>query len=260
MTLWIRFEHAGREGFGVLDGETIKVHTGDLFGAANAIGASLARQDVTVLTPCRPTKMLGLWNNFGQLAAKLGTTKPDHPLYFLKAPSSFLAHGRAIRRPASYRGKIVYEGELAVVIGRRVSDADTAEAAAAIFGYTCANDITAADIITETASFAQWTRAKSFDTFGVFGPVIATGIDPLKSQLRTVLNGAERQSYPLADMFYPPAEIVARISRDMTLEPGDVICCGTSVGVGVMKEATNRVEVTIDGIGTLSNTFDQAVG
>jgi 2-keto-4-pentenoate hydratase/2-oxohepta-3-ene-1,7-dioic acid hydratase in catechol pathway len=203
--------------------------------------------------------MFGLWNNFGQLAAKLGTTKPDHPLYFLKAPSSYLAHREAIRRPPSYTGKIVYEGELAIVIGQRIANVDAVRAAAAIFGYTCANDVTAADIITETASFAQWTRAKSFDTFGVFGPVIATGIDPLQSTLRTVLNGAERQNYPLSDMFYPPAEIVARISKDVTLEPGDVICCGTSVGVGVMKEAHNTVEVSIDGIGTLSNTFDQSL-
>ncbi len=257
MAHWIRFDAAGNEGFGTLDGNTISVHAGDMFGANAPTGATLALDKVRVLTPCRPTKMIALWNNYGQLAAKLGTTKPDHPLYLLKAPTSFLAHGEPIRRPAAYAGKIVYEGELAIVIGKRVSNASVPEAAAAIFGYTCTNDVTAADIISETPSFAQWVRAKSFDTFGVFGPVIATGIDPLASSVRTVLNGAERQNYPLSDMFYPPAEIVARISGDMTLEPGDIICCGTSVGVGVMKDASNRIEISIDGIGTLSNPFDQ---
>lgn len=260
MALWIRFDDAGREGFGTLDGNTITVHSGDMFGAHAATGDKVALDKVRVLTPCRPSKMIALWNNFGQLAAKLGTSKPDHPLYLLKAPTSFLAHGEPIRRPAAYAGKIVYEGELAIVIGRRVSNASAAEAASAIFGYTCTNDVTAADIINETPSFAQWVRAKSFDTFGVFGPVIATGIDPLASSVRTVLNGAERQNYPLSDMFYPPAEIVSRISGDMSLEPGDIICCGTSVGVGVMKDASNRIEVTIEGIGTLSNPFDQPAG
>lgn len=257
MTHWIRFEHAGRDGFGTLSDGRIAVHDGDMFGAPMATGASLPLDSVRVLTPCRPSKMIALWNNFGQLAAKLGTTKPDHPLYLLKAPSCFLAHGEAIRRPPSYSGKIVYEGELAIVIGRRLANADVVRARAGIFGYTCTNDVTAADIITETASFAQWVRAKSFDTFGVFGPVIATGLDPLIASVTTTLNGAERQNYPLSDMFYAPAEIVAAISRDMTLEPGDVICCGTSVGVGVMKEASNRIDVSIAGIGTLSNTFDQ---
>lgn len=260
MAHWIRFSKGDNEGFGTLEGSTITVHGGDMFGEATATGATVALGDVRVLTPCKPSKMIALWNNFGQLAEKLGTTKPDHPLYLIKTPNTYLAHDEPIRRPAAYAGKIVYEGELAIVIGKRIANGDAAAAAAAIFGYTCTNDVTAADIINETPSFAQWVRAKSFDTFGVFGPVIATDIDPLQASVRTVLNGAERQNYPLSDMFYPPAEIVARISRDMTLEPGDVICCGTSVGVGVMKEASNRIEVSIEGIGTLSNTFDQAVG
>ena len=101
------------------------------------------------------------------------------------------------------------------------------------------------------------TRAKSFDTFGAFGPVIATGLDPAALTIRTVLNGEERQNYPVSDMIFPPARLVSRISQDLTLEPGDVIACGTSLGVGSMKEARNTVEVTIEGIGTLSNVFEQ---
>jgi 2-keto-4-pentenoate hydratase/2-oxohepta-3-ene-1,7-dioic acid hydratase in catechol pathway len=110
-------------------------------------------------------------------------------------------------------------------------------------------------VIARDATFAQWTRAKSYDTFGVFGPAVATGLDPATLSVKLVLNGQERQNYPVSDMIFPPAAIVSRISQDMTLEPGDVICCGTSVGVGSMKPGSD-VAVTIEGIGTLSNRFE----
>lgn len=257
MAKWLRFEHQGRSGFGTLEGETIHVHTGDMFAAATPTGETLALGAVRLLTPTQPTKMIALWNNLKALGAKLNVAAPDDPLYLLKAPGCFLAHAAAIRRPASYSGKIVYEGELGIVIGKRCADADEATAQAAIFGYTCINDVTAADIITKNPTFAQWVRAKSYDTFGPFGPVVATGLDPMTLSIRTVLNGDERQNYPVSDMYFPPVKLVSLLSRDMTLEPGDVIACGTSVGVGVMKEKSNVVEVTIEGIGTLTNTFEQ---
>jgi 2-keto-4-pentenoate hydratase/2-oxohepta-3-ene-1,7-dioic acid hydratase in catechol pathway len=257
MVKWLRFEHAGKAGFGTLEGEAIHVHAGDMFAGARPTGEVLALGAARLLTPTEPTKMIALWNNLRALGAKLNVAPPDDPLYLLKAPSSFLQPGGAIRRPASYAGKIVYEGELGIVIGKRCADASEAEAEAAIFGYTCINDVTAADIITKNPTFAQWVRAKSFDTFGAFGPVVATGLDPLTLTIRTVLNGEERQNYPVSDMYFPPVKLVALISRDMTLEPGDIIACGTSVGVGVMKEKSNVVDVTIDGIGTLTNTFEQ---
>ena len=103
-------------------------------------------------------------------------------------------------------------------------------------------------------SFPQWTRAKSFDGFAAFGPVIDTTFDPSGATLRTLVGGRERQNYPLADMFFAPAEIVSRLSHDMTLEPGDLIYCGTSLGVLPMKAGTT-VEVVIDGLATLSNTY-----
>jgi 2-keto-4-pentenoate hydratase/2-oxohepta-3-ene-1,7-dioic acid hydratase in catechol pathway len=105
------------------------------------------------------------------------------------------------------------------------------------------------------ASFAQWTRAKSFDTFGVFGPVIATGLDPMTLTIRTILNGQERQNYAVADMIFSPTKLVSLISQDMTLEPGDVIACGTSIGVGSMK-AGSEVIIVIEGIGELKNRYD----
>jgi ketopantoate reductase/2-keto-4-pentenoate hydratase/2-oxohepta-3-ene-1,7-dioic acid hydratase in catechol pathway len=257
MTKWVRFAHNGETGFGTIDGDIIAVHAGDMFAGATPTGVKLPRAAVRLLTPCVPGKMVALWNNFHALAEKLKAARPDEPLYFIKAPNSYLAAGEPIRRPKGYSGKIVYEGELGIVIGKRCAGADEAEAAQAIFGYTCVNDVTAADILNKNPAFAQWTRAKSFDTFGVFGPAIATGLDPLKLSVRTVLNGREVQNYPVADMILPPAKLVSLLSRDMTLLPGDVIACGTSVGVGAMKEARNVVDVSIDGIGTLSNPFDQ---
>ena len=127
-----------------------------------------------------------------------------------------------------------------------------------IFGYTCINDVTAVDLISKNQTFAQWTRAKSFDGFGAFGPVVATGLDAASLRVRTVLDGQERQNYPVSDMIFPPARLVSLLSQDMTLMPGDVIACGTSVGVGTMKNPTNTVEVSIDGVGTLGNVFTQS--
>jgi ketopantoate reductase/2-keto-4-pentenoate hydratase/2-oxohepta-3-ene-1,7-dioic acid hydratase in catechol pathway len=259
MAHWIRFERDGETGFGTLDGNAIAVHSGDMFDSPEPTGETVSLDGVKVLTPCMPSKMLCLWNNFHALAEKLKLSPPDEPLYFMKAPSAFLAHGETIRRPRSYSGNIVYEGELGIVIGRPCSNVSEDDAADFIFGYTCVNDVTAADLIPKNPTFAQWTRAKSFDTFGVFGPVIATGLDPMGLSIRTTVNGAEKQNYPVADMFFPPHKLVSLISRDVTLMPGDVIACGTSVGVSAMREADNDIDVAIDGIGTLSNRFVQEV-
>ena len=255
MAHWIRFEHQGRTGFGVIESDRIHVHAGDMFGVTQPTGEVLPLAAVTVLTPTQASKMVALWNNFRALAAKLGNAEPPEPLYFLKGNNSFLAHGGTIRVPASYSGKVVYEGELGVVIGKRCTAVAEADAPGCIFGYTCINDVTAAEIINKDSTFAQWARAKSFDTFGAFGPVIATGIDPSGLVVKTILNGQERQNYPVADMIFPPARLVSLISQDMTLEPGDVIACGTSVGVGSMKPGSS-VSIVIDGIGTLSNRYE----
>ena len=255
MTHWIRFEHGGKTGFGVREGETIRVHDGDMFAQPRAGGELLALPSVKVLTPCLPSKMIALVDNYLALVAKLNHAVPPEPLYFLKSSNSFLAQNETIRAPSAYSGKVVYEGELGIVIGRRCTAASEEEAADCIFGYTCINDVTAAEILNRDPGFAQWTRAKNFDTFGVFGPVIATGLDPLKLRVKTVLNGQERQKYPVSDIIFPPVKLVSLISRDMTLEAGDVIACGTSVGVGSMKPGSG-VSIVIDGIGTLSNRFE----
>lgn len=254
---WVRFAYAGRERFGTLVGGTIAIHSGDMFGGARPTGERVPFDEVTLLAPSTPSKIIALWNNFHALAGKLGMPVPAEPLYLMKAPSCTAAPGATIARPPSYAGKVVYEGELGIVIGRRCSEVTPQEAGEFIFGYTCVNDITALDLIGADPTFAQWVRAKSFDGFGPFGPVIATGLDPRDLTVRALLNGQERQNYPVADMIFQPHELVSRLSHDMTLLPGDLVCCGTSLGVGAMKEPVNRVEVMIEGIGTLANVFVQ---
>ena len=253
-TLWVRFEHEGRQGFGRLDGDAIRVHAGDLFDAPIDTGVVLPAHRVRLLAPVRPGKVLALWNNFGQLAAKLGLAKPEEPLYLIKSPNSYLDPGQPIRRPPGH-AKIVYEGELAVVIGKRATRVAVADAMAHVFGCTAANDVTVPDLIQRDPSFAQWVRAKGFVTFCPFGPAIATGLDPAKLTVRTRLDGELRQDYPISDMRFSVAELVSMISHDMTLEPGDLILCGTSVGVGSMKPGS-RVAIEIDGIGALVNPIE----
>ena len=244
MTLWARIEHAGRARVGVVEGETIHLHEGGLFDPGAATGEIVPAAEAHWLTPTEPTKMVALWNNFRAASEKNGWAIPAEPLTFIKTPNSFNAHDRPIPVPASYDGRVAYEGELGIVIGK----------AGHIFGYTCVNGVTALELLQRDPSFPQWTRAKNFDGFGVFGPVVATGLDPLGLQVRTLVNGRERQNYRVDDMIFPPAELVSRISRDMTLMPGDVIACGTSLGVLPMKAGT-VVEVAIDGIGVLRNRY-----
>ena len=251
---WMRFRHQGAEGFGTLVGDRVQCHAGAMFGAAQATGESVAVTDLQWLPPCQPGKIIGLWNNFRAAAEKNGWATPAEPLYFMKSPGSAAGHGQAVPVPASYDGRVAYEGELAVVIGRQARAVSVADAPAHIFGYTCANDVTAMELLQRDPSFPQWTRAKSFDGFCPLGPVIATDFEPSTAQLRTLVGGRERQNYALADMYFSPAELVSRISHDMTLEPGDVILCGTSLGVLPMKAGTT-VEVVIDGIGSLLNTY-----
>lgn len=261
MALWVRFEADGAESVGMLDSGAgvIQVHSGDLFRNPVPTGEERRLDEVRLLAPVRPNKFIGLWNNFHELAAKLGSAIPAEPLFFLKAPTSVLAPGEAIRAPVGYTGKIIYEGELGIVVGSRCSRASEADAERAIFGYTCVNDVTALDILGADPAFPQWARAKGCDTFGPCGPAIATGLDWSALRVRTLLNGRERQSYPASDMILPPFRIVSLISREMTLEAGDLIACGTSIGVLPMR-AGMVVEVSIDGIGTLRNPVEGPSG
>ncbi|MEY9129466.1 2-keto-4-pentenoate hydratase/2-oxohepta-3-ene-1,7-dioic acid hydratase in catechol pathway [Bradyrhizobium diazoefficiens] len=219
---WLRFRNNGATGFGTLTSSGISVHEGEMFGRHAATDRTLALSEVELLAPCAPSKIVALWNNFHALAAKLNQPEPPEPLYLLKATTSIAAPGAVIRRPSYYDGKTTYEGELGIVIGRTCARVSPGEADSFIFGYTCVNDITANDILTSDPTFPQWARAKGIDDYGPFGPTIATGLDPAKLVVRTILNGAERQNYPISDMIFGAQELVSRISHDMTLLPGDL--------------------------------------
>jgi len=259
MLRWMKFRFRdGRDALprlGCLDGDTVRVHDGDLFATPRDTGERLSVTDVTLLPPCAPGKFIGLWNNFRAAAAKGGLAVPAEPLYFIKPATSYATHGAVIRPPANYDGRVVFEAELGIVIGQRIRAAAPEQARAAIFGYTLVNDVTALDLINRDASFAQWTRAKGADGFGLFGPVIATGLDPAALVVRAILNGRERQNYPVSDAIFAPHEVVAHLSQDMTLEPGDLIALGTSLGAAPMKPGAT-IEIAIDGIGSLVNTFE----
>ena len=258
MAKWVRLAHGGGGAFGLMAADgSVAIHRGDMFDRPTPTGEVVPAGAVHLRAPVRPGKFIGLWNNFFELAAKQGNTIPAEPLYFLKSPSAIIGPDVPIRPPASYTGRVIYEGELGIVIGSRVANADPAAGAAAIFGYTCVNDVTATDILTADPAFPQWARAKSPDSFGPVGPCIETAIDLASARVRVLLNGRERQNYPLSDMILAPAVIVALLSREMTLEPGDLIACGTSVGALPMRPGM-IVEVVIDGIGTLRNPFAPA--
>ena len=254
MPQWLRFSYKNSRKLGQLQGETIHIYSGDLFDEPKPVGESCKLDEVEVLVPCKPGKMLALWNNFYSRAEHEGWDIPPEPLYFVKTPNSFSAHARPIIRPAGYDGPVVFEGELGIVIGKTCVHISETESADCIFGYTCINDVTAREILRRDSSFTQWTRAKGFDTFGIFGPVIATDIDVDTLVIQTRLDGELMQENPVTDMVFRPHRLVSMISQDMTLNPGDVIACGTGLNAQAMEDG-QLVEVSIEGIGTLSNTM-----
>jgi 2-keto-4-pentenoate hydratase/2-oxohepta-3-ene-1,7-dioic acid hydratase in catechol pathway len=198
--------------------------------------------------------MIALWNNFHAVAAKQGLAQPEAPLFFIKPPNCYRPSGATIAIPP-VAGKTIFEAELGIVVGRAARDVGEHEATAHIFGYTCVNDVTSLPILDGDASFRQWTRSKGLDGFGPFGPVIATGLDPAALVVRALVDGVERQNYPVSDMVFPAARLVSLLSRGMTLEAGDIVSCGTSLGVGSIKPGAT-VEIAIDGIGVLTNSFE----
>lgn len=250
----VRFSFEGAVRFGTVDNDRIDVFEGDLFQHPTPSGHSLESDTVELLVPVSHSKIVALANNSRAMLEKQGNPHPLHPHYFFKATTSCLAPGGTIRRPKNYAGKIIFEGELGLVIGRECRHVNVEQAMGFLFGCTCINDVTAIETLFAESLFAQWTRCKAADTFASIGPVIDTDVDPNGVTIRANLNGSERQNYAATDFVFSPAEIISALSKDMTLLPGDVIACGTSLGVGSMKPGSH-IDISIDGIGTLSNRF-----
>jgi len=215
------------------------------------LGRSVDPRAAGLLVPVRPGKIVGIGRNYHAHAAELGNPMPPEPLVFLKAISSVIGPGAPIVLPPESQ-RVEHEGEIAVVIGRRLSRASRAEAAAGVLGVTCANDVTARDLQRKDATFA---RGKSFDTFCPLGPAIAIGVDLEDLEVVTRISGEERQRGHTRQMEWGIVELVTYVSRHMTLEPGDVILTGTPSGVGPLTEE-DVVEVEVGGIGVLSNPVE----
>ena len=252
MANWISFTYKNQTNIGVLEGDMVELFTGDMFNNPTTTGQKLSVNDIKLLNPCSPSKIIALWNNYKTLADEKGLSKPNNPLYLNKAISCISQPGEDIVRPKSYNEAIFYEGELGIVIGKHCKDLEPDETKDYIFGFTCINDVTGMDIVKKDPSFDQWTRSKSFDTFGIFGPGIVTDIDPLNLQIESKLNGKTVQNYNTSDMFFNVYEIVSFLSKDMSLFPGDIIACGTNAGLGPM-EHNDIIEVNVENIGVVTN-------
>jgi 2-keto-4-pentenoate hydratase/2-oxohepta-3-ene-1,7-dioic acid hydratase in catechol pathway len=228
---------------GIVRGGSYSVENGIISG-----GEVLKPEDVTILSPSKPSKIVCVGLNYVEHAHELSMALPDEPIIFMKPPSSVLAPGGQIVYPDSSH-QLDYEGELAVVIASRCKNVSVKEADKYILGYTCFNDVTARDLQRKDG---QWTRAKSFDTFAPFGPFIAK-VDPFDVDIKTRLNGRSVQDSNTSDLIFDVPKLLQFISGIMTLEPGDVIATGTPPGVGSMQKG-DEVEVEIEGIGVLKNS------
>src|SRR5262245_60244938 len=196
----------------------------------------------------RPSKIIGIGQNYRAHAAEMGKGIPEEPLMFLKPVSAVIADGEPIERPPGYE-RVDYEGELGVVIGKRACRVTRERALEYVQGYVCVNDVTVRDLQKKDG---QWTRAKGFDTFCPIGPRLATGLDPSNLKITTRVNGAIRQDSTTADLIFDVPTLIAFCSQHMTLEPGDVISTGTPPGVANLVPG-DVVEVEIEGIGVLRN-------
>jgi 2-keto-4-pentenoate hydratase/2-oxohepta-3-ene-1,7-dioic acid hydratase in catechol pathway len=234
-------------------GQVVAPLSGHPFGpgpdAIRLTGTSHRLDDVRLLAPVLPSKVIAVGKNYADHAREMGGEPPAEPVLFLKPSTAISGPGDPIRYPVSVTQRVDYEGELAVIIGRLCREVPAGQAADVIFGYTCANDVTARDLQERDG---QWARAKGFDTFCPLGPWIETDIDPAGLELVTSVNGEVRQRARTSQLLHNVAALVAYASNVMTLLPGDVLLTGTPAGVGPL-EVGDEVSVAIENIGTLTN-------
>ncbi len=245
----VRYRCNDRSEYGLLDGQDVRSLKGDLFGEFREGQRVASLNDVLLLAPVSPKKIVAVGLNYRDHAEEVGAEMPEEPLIFLKPSTAVIGPGESIRYP-KMSSRVDYEGELGVVIGREAREVTSAQAGAHILGYFCFNDVTARDLQKKDQ---QWTRAKGFDTFAPLGPWIETDLDPRHVKLETFLNGELKQSSNTDNLIFDCYELVGFISQIMTLMPGDVIATGTPSGIGPMSVG-DQVDVVIEGIGTLTNT------
>lgn len=245
----VRFRFGGRIATGVVEGDEIRVLQGTFFEDPVPTGDAVPLDDVRLLAPVLPSKVVCVGKNYAEHAAEMGGEVPAEPLLFLKPSTAVIGPGDPVPFP-SISERVDYEGELAVVIGRLARRVSTPqEAAAAILGYTCGNDVTLRDL---QARDGQWARAKGFDGSCPLGPWIETDLEAGDAGIETRVNGEVRQSARTSQLAFGPVALIAYITRVMTLLPGDVIMTGTPSGVGPLAVG-DKVEVEVEGLGTLAN-------
>lgn len=243
-------------GIGVSEG----VVEGEYFFPEPSLGAGQSLADSSValenckwLPPSEAKQFISVCNNSRSAMDRYDLSLPNHPLYFAKLASSFAAHEEEITIPVNI-GRVVVAGELGIVIGCKCRRVDANAAAEFILGYTCVGSVAAIEVLSDDPSFAQWTRAKGFERFTPYGPWISTDLDPDTLAVDAFVNGRQFQRSLVSDLIFSPWELVSKISNDLTLFPGDVIACGTSIGHCVVGHG-DVLEIGIAGVGTLRNRF-----
>lgn len=211
-------------------------------------GKPLLREEVKLLAPCEPRKIICVGRNYAEHAAEFGNEVPEEPAIFLKSPTTLVGPDEAVLRP-SISERVDHEGELALVIGKRCRYLNPQDAHNVILGYTCANDVTARDLQRKDV---QWTRGKNFDTFCPVGPWLDTAYDPTNKVVRCLVNGQIKQESNTELMIHTVGVILAYVSNFMTLEPGDLVLTGTPSGVSPVQPG-DIMTVEIEGLGVLNN-------
>jgi 2-keto-4-pentenoate hydratase/2-oxohepta-3-ene-1,7-dioic acid hydratase in catechol pathway len=236
--------------FGIVDGDELVVLAGDpMFQGFDTLDERVRLADAKLLAPVIPrSKVVCVGLNYGEHAHDMGDQGPSTPLIFLKPNTAVVGPGDAIQLPQNV-GKIVHEGELVIVIGSVAKRVRAEDYASVIFGYTIGNDVSARDLM---VSDGQWARAKGYDTFAPIGPWIETELDPSSLEIQTFVDGEPRRHGNTSDMLHKVPEIIEFVSDVWTLLPGDIIMTGTPAGLGGFTDG-QTVDITIEGIGTLSN-------
>jgi 2-keto-4-pentenoate hydratase/2-oxohepta-3-ene-1,7-dioic acid hydratase in catechol pathway len=248
---FVRFQADDNREYGIWEENVIYKIEGSIFDNYKVTSIMHKVADVRLLTPVEPSKIVCVGLNYKDHVKEDGSDFPELPSHFLKPTSAIIGPSEPILYP-SIAKQVDYEGELAVVIKNRAKDVSEEDSLSHVLGYTCFNDITERFLRKEPG---QLTRAKGFDTFAVFGPCIATDLDPLNLTVKTFLNGRLVQEGNSGDMIFSVAFIVHYISQCMTLYPGDIISTGTPEGVGPIKPG-DVVEVNIEGVGVLRNPVE----
>lgn len=245
----VRYQEGSSVKWGVIEESMVREMDGNPFGHFHLSSKAKKVEEVKLLAPCLPSKIVALGLNYRDHAEEVKLPLPEKPLLFMKPSTSVIGPGDGIVHPKMSK-RVDYEAELAVVIGKEARAVSEEKANDYILGYTCLNDVTARDLQPKEG---QWTLSKSFDTFAPIGPWIVTDIDPHELEIATYLNGERRQHSNTKNLIFGPRQLVSFISQVMTLLPGDVIATGTPSGIGRMVVG-DKVDVVIEGIGTLTNT------